>query len=89
MDKLIVLSALKQRITKSFFKFVKGLPIIKGKIAKEVDKNAKGIEDGFNKGVGKLPYVQRLPKKGLTGVSCLKKMKIFGNGSLSNCNLCL
>lgn len=67
-----MLSALKQRVTKSFFKFVKSLPIIRGKIAHEVDKNAKGIEDGFNKGVGKLPYVHKLPEKGLTGVSLLK-----------------
>ena len=48
---------------------MKSLPIIRGKIAQEVDKNAKGIEDGFNKGVGKLAYVHKLPAKGLTGVS--------------------
>ena len=66
---LLSIPGLKSRVKKNFFKFVKSLPIIKGKIAEEVDKNAKGIEDGFNKGVGKLPYVHRLPAKGLTAVS--------------------
>ena len=74
-----IISALKQRFTKSFFKFVKSLPIIRGKIAKEVDKNAKGIEDGFNKGVGKLPYVHKLPEKGLTGVGESGKRKFVAS----------
>lgn len=69
--------SLKQRITKGFFKFVKGLPIIKGKIAVEVAKNAKGIEDGFNKGVGKLPYVQRLPQKGLNRDQIRKELEKY------------
>lgn len=54
---------------KSFFKFVKNLPIIKGYIQKEVDKNAKGVEEGFQRGVGKLTYIKTLPKKGLSEVS--------------------
>jgi hypothetical protein len=63
------LSALEERFKKSFFKFVKGLPIIKGQIAKELDKNAKGVEEGYRRGVGSLPYVKRLPAKGLSHVS--------------------
>lgn len=61
-------AALKERFIKSFFKFVKSLPIIKGKIAQEVAKNAKGVEEGFQRGVGSLPYVKKLPKKGLSQV---------------------
>lgn len=62
-------AGLKERFLKSFFKFVKGLPIIRGQIKKEVDKNAKGVEESFQKGVGNLPYVKTLPKKGLSEVN--------------------
>ncbi|XP_060576368.1 sphingosine-1-phosphate lyase 1-like, partial [Ruditapes philippinarum] len=58
--------SLKERIKKRFFKFVKKLPIIKDQIAKEIDKNAKGVEEGFQKGVGKMKYMHKLPDKGWT-----------------------
>lgn len=47
---------------------MKRLPIIRGQIAKEIDKNAKGIEEGFHKGVEKMKYVHRLPEKGWSEV---------------------
>ncbi|KAH3871561.1 sphingosine-1-phosphate lyase 1-like [Dreissena polymorpha] len=65
---------IKARIVKGFFKFVKNLPIVKGKIQKEVDKNAKGVEDGFQKGIGSLPYVKRLPAKGMSEAQIMKEL---------------
>ncbi|KAL4241054.1 Sphingosine-1-phosphate lyase 1 [Mactra antiquata] len=66
--------SLKQRATKSFFKFVKSLPIIRTKIAAEVQKNAKQIESGFQKGLGSLKYVHKLPSKGLTEDEVMKEL---------------
>ena len=61
-------SGLKERFLKSFFKFVKCLPIVKGQIKKEVDKNARGVEESFQKGIGNMLYVKALPRKGLSEV---------------------
>jgi len=66
---------------------VKGLPIIKGKIQEEVDKNAKGVEAGFQKGIGTLPYIKELPKKGLSEVLLrYNKVQDFSDKIIQHCH---
>ncbi|XP_052766123.1 sphingosine-1-phosphate lyase 1-like isoform X1 [Mya arenaria] len=66
--------SLKARVKKSFFKFVKNLPIVKGMIQKEVDKNAKGVQESFQNATGGMPYVVQLPKKGMSEQQIMKEL---------------
>ena len=68
---MILISGLTARAKKQFFKIVRKLPYVRGRIAREIESSLKGLEDGFSKDVGTLKYVHKLPLKGLTVVSLL------------------
>ena len=59
------------RFKKSIFRFIRQLPIIKGKVQDEIDKSNRGMEDAFHKGAKGQDYLQALPAKGLTEVTHL------------------
>ena len=53
---------------KSAFRFIRQLPIIKGKVKDEIEKSTRGMEETFHKGAKGQQYLQTLPKKGLSEV---------------------
>ncbi|XP_074648039.1 sphingosine-1-phosphate lyase 1-like [Tubulanus polymorphus] len=55
--------SLKVRVKKKFFRFVRSLPIVKEKIAAEINKISKDCEDQMHKDVP--GYVKQIPKVGL------------------------
>ncbi|CAH1795552.1 unnamed protein product, partial [Owenia fusiformis] len=67
------------RIRKSFFKFVRKLPIIRDKVQEEIEKTTKGIENGFNKDAGGMPYIKKLPPKGLSHDEVMKEIVKYKN----------
>ncbi|KAL3877655.1 hypothetical protein ACJMK2_035330 [Sinanodonta woodiana] len=69
--------SLVQRFKKAFFKYVKRLPIIKGRIDKEMIKYAKELELGYNKGIGPSGYLLHLPKKGLTADDIRRELQNY------------
>ncbi|KAL5018188.1 hypothetical protein ScPMuIL_003910 [Solemya velum] len=65
------------RLKKSFFKFVKCLPFIKGKIASEQDKISREIEESVLKADKGRSYVTELPKQGLSSADVLKECSSY------------
>ncbi len=68
-NNVLSLAALKERATKSFFKLMRSLPYVKGKIEKEMSSTARDIEESFNKNIGDEGYMTHLPKEGMSEVN--------------------
>lgn len=64
-------SGVYRRLKKSFFRFVRQLPFIKGKVQDEIAKSTQGMEKTFHKGAKDHAYQTQLPKKGLTEVKMI------------------
>ena len=61
--------ALSNRAKKSFFRFVRSLPFVKGRIEKEIEGTVTSLQKSFNKGLDSFSYYQALPRDGLTEVN--------------------
>ncbi|XP_013384760.2 sphingosine-1-phosphate lyase 1 isoform X2 [Lingula anatina] len=57
--------SLLERAKKFFFRNVRRLPMVKARIAAEIEKTRNDVEDNFNKG-GTITYMKHLPKQGLS-----------------------
>ena len=64
-------SALSNRAKKSFFRFVRSLPFVKGRIEKEIEGTVTSLQKSFNKGLDNFSYYQELPREGLSEVNYL------------------
>ena len=65
------ISALSNRAKKSFFRFVRSLPFVKGRIEKEIEGTVTSLQKSFNKGLDNFSYYQALPREGLSEVNYL------------------
>ena len=69
--------ALKNRVKKGVFRFVRKLPGVKGKIKSEVEKNAADMEKSFHDMAKGQNYIKHLPSEGLPEVRLSSLTSIY------------